>query len=76
MANVKIILDHDETQADVEDQLFKALNLHRSGEVHDEEAFEDPAMQDVLHRMQKIHKDIFADMMNEIQMELEKEYVK
>ncbi len=76
MAEIKIFLGKDETVEEVESDLFKALNHHVSGEVHTEDKFSDPAIQDTAETMQEIHKKIYQDMLTEIFTELDKEYVK
>lgn len=74
MAKIKIFVDKDETKKEAEDMLFKALNLHRSGDAHDSDEFDDPAMDDMFGRISKKHKDIFADMMQEVMAALDEEY--
>lgn len=76
MAKVQIILEDGETQRDAEEGLHKALNYHASGDVHDSESFDDPAMIDVSHRMEQEHKKIYQEMLNEIFLELDKDYTK
>lgn len=73
MARVKIILGKDETMQEAEESLFKALNSHRNGEVHKED-FSDPAMRDVVARMQSAHDEIYAELMREIEEVLDQEY--
>jgi len=63
---VKIQLNKNQTIEDAEELLFKALDLHRSGDIHLLESFDDPAMIDVSQRMEKIYEDIYKDMMDEI----------
>lgn len=76
MAKVKIILEKGETQDDAEELLMKAFEHHSSGDAHDSESFDDPAMNDVLHRMEKTHKQIYSEMLEEITEALEKQYSK
>lgn len=76
MANVKIFLNKGETLEEAEDLLFKSLNLHNSGEVHDEQTFDDPAMDHVCIRLQQEHKRIYQDLLNEIFMVLDQDYIK
>lgn len=76
MSKVKIFLQKGETLAEVESDLFKALNHHVSGNVHEEETFKDPAMQAVVHRMEASHIKIYDDMINEINCVLEEDYLK
>jgi hypothetical protein len=74
MAKVKIFLEPGETQQDAEDSLFKAMQHHNTGEVHSSHSFQDPAMVAVSQKMEKIHSEIYQDMLNEIFQELDKEY--
>lgn len=76
MAKVKIFLDKDENIHDVENDLLKALGHHSSGEIHDLESFEDPAMVDVSNKMEREHSKMFQDMINEIFLTLDEDYVK
>ena len=75
MANVKILLEKGETELDAHVALSKALDLHNSGDIHQRESFDDAAMVDASQRMEKVHKDMYADMIQEIQDELDKEYL-
>ena len=75
MARVKILLDKNETLDEVDSLLLKAMDLHTSGDVHDDEMFEDPAMADVNQRMNDIQKRIYDEMIEEIIMELDSEYL-
>lgn len=74
MANIKIILEDGETELDAHVALEKAINFHNSGEVHLTESFDDPAMIDLSQKMEDIHKNIYTDMIREINDELDKEY--
>lgn len=74
MAKVKIELEKGETELDAHIALSKALDIHNTGDNHTLESFEDPAMLDLSQRLDKIHDDIYKDMMDEIIMELDKEY--
>ena len=74
MAKVKILLEKGEDEIDAHVALTKALDLHNSGDIHLRESFEDPAMIDVSQQMMKVHNDIYTDMIQEIQDELDKEY--
>lgn len=75
MPKVKILLEKGEDELDAHIALYKALDLHNSGDIHMRESFEDPAMIDASQQMDKIHKDIYQDMIQEIQGELDKEFV-
>jgi hypothetical protein len=74
MADVKIILEKGETQQEAEEALLKALNSHSSGDIHFTESFEDPAMVDATHKMEKMHKDMYNEMIREINEALDDEY--
>lgn len=76
MAKVKILLENGETVEQAEFSLLKALNSHNNGDIHEGEAFADPAMTDLVQSMESEHAKIYADMLNEINAELEKEYIK
>lgn len=76
MAKVKIYLDSDETQEEAEDSLFKAMNLHNSGDIHSSHSFQDPAMVSVAEKMEREHKKIYADMLQEIFEVLDQDYIK
>lgn len=75
MAKVKVILEKGETKADADEALFKALNLHASGDIHVTESFEDPAMIDTTNVLKDKYEKIYADMIQEIFNELNKEYM-
>lgn len=74
MPKVKIILEEGEDQLDADYALQKALELHTSGEIHQAELFDDPAMVHTAQRMENIHSRIYTDMIREINELLEKEY--
>lgn len=74
MAKVKIFLDKEESLRDAEDQIFKALNHHASGDVHSQDSFEDPAMVSVSNKMEQEYKRIAQDMMREISEALDEDY--
>jgi|APLow6443716910_1056828.scaffolds.fasta_scaffold387033_2 hypothetical protein len=74
MAKVKILLEKGETELDADQALQKALEFHSSGDAHDEETFEDPAMVHMSGRMEEIGQKIYAEMVREIQDVLDKEY--
>lgn len=71
---VKIILEKHETMEEAEETLYKALDLHRTGDIHLQESFDDPAMIDVSQRMEKIYEDIYKEMMEEITDALDEDY--
>ena len=73
MANVKIILNNEETIEEAKESLFKALDSQRNGDLHSEN-YQDPAMRDVLARMQAEHQKIYTELMEEVFAELSKEY--
>ena len=75
MAKIKVILEAHETPADADEALLKALNHHSSGDAHDEEAFEDPAMIDATNILKAQYDALYADMLSEIFDELDKEYI-
>lgn len=74
MAKVKILLEPGETQLDADNAIQKALEYHSSGEVHDDEPFDDPAMVHMAQRMEDIHTRIYADMVREISNVLDEEF--
>jgi hypothetical protein len=74
MADIKIILKKDETIEQVDNLLFKALDLHASGDVHLEESFDDPAMISTFDQLEKTQKQIYMEMLEEIFMEIDKQY--
>jgi hypothetical protein len=74
MAKVSIVLDKDESSLEAENQLLKALNYHASGDAHSKETFHDPAMIDVSMKMEKLHKDMYEEMVDEICELLDEEY--
>lgn len=76
MGRVKIFVDKNETVEEVEDSLFKALNIRTTGENHDSDSFDDPAMRDIAARMKAIHDKIYHEILQEIFVELDKDYSK
>lgn len=66
MSRVKILLEPGETELDVAHDLQKALEFQTSGQSHDEEAFDDPAMVDLANRLEQDHSRMYAAMMREI----------
>lgn len=74
MPKVKIVLEHGEDQIDADHALQKALELHSSGEIHDQQLFDDPAMVHVAQRMSDVYSIIYSDMVREINTILDEEY--
>lgn len=74
MAKVKIILDKDETLEVAEANLMKALTFHSSGDAHIEEEFTDPAMIKVADKLEKLHADMYDNMIAEISAALDLDY--
>ena len=73
MPNVKIELQNGETPEEAEELLFKAISAQRTGDIHREE-FHDPAMRDMVQRMQRIHDENFQLMLQEIGQALNEDY--
>jgi hypothetical protein len=73
MPNVKIKLKKGESIQEAEETLYKALNAQRTGDMHKED-FSDPAMADIVVRMQEEHDKLFKKILREIEEELDKEY--
>lgn len=71
---VKFYLKKDEDKFQAEDKLYKALGIHRNGDIHEDEKFVDPAMNDLENKLALEHKQIYSEMMQEIFDELDKEY--
>lgn len=74
MAKVKIILEKGEDQLDADYALQKALELHTSGNIHQGELFDDPAMVHAAQRMEEIHARIYNEMIREINEVLDQEF--
>jgi hypothetical protein len=74
MAKVQIYLDKDESLEEAEKALSKALNFHDSGQAHQENAFADPAMENLVQEFNKAFEASYAQLLAEISEELEKEY--
>ncbi len=73
MAEVKILLQKDETPEQAEELIFKAFEAQRTGEMHTEE-FSDPAMVDLINRLQMLHGAEYELMMQEILAALDEDY--
>lgn len=73
-SELKIKIERPEgmTQEEAEELIYKALSMPRQGEAHQEE-FQDPAMQNVVDIMVKLHKNIAKDIATEIFAQLDKE---
>ncbi len=71
---VKIELDEGQTPDSAEEELYKALNSHRSGDMHSDK-FTDPAMEHVSDYMKAVYREHYTLMMNEIMDELDNDYV-
>ena len=74
MAKVKIILEKGESPSDADAMLLKALQLHSTGDVHIDESFDDPAMIDAAAHLERIHKQIYSEMLEEINDVIDAEY--
>jgi hypothetical protein len=74
MPKIKVILEKGETAFEADNLLFKALNSHNTGELHEGDAFDDPAMQDLINRVEAEHAKMFKEMMSEINDALDEEY--
>ncbi len=74
MPKIKVLLEKGETVFEAENLLLKALSSHTTGELHEEDRFEDPAMQDLVIRLEEEHSKMFKDMLSEIQEALDSEY--
>ena len=73
MTKVKVIVEKGESLDQAEEKLYKALNSQRTGDFHTEE-HDDPAMRSLVLKMKDAHAEIYAEMMQEIFEELDKEY--
>lgn len=73
MTKVRIIAEGGETIDEAEEKLYKAMRSHRTGDSHSED-FSDPAMRDLLIKMENEHEEMYADMMREIFEVLDEEY--
>lgn len=73
VTKVRIIPGKDETIEQAEEKLYKALNSHRTGEIHTED-FTDPAMKDLVETMTDAHTKAYNELLQEIFEILDKEY--
>jgi hypothetical protein len=76
MGKVKIYLDEGETLEEAEEDLQKALNFHSSGEIHDEDSYQDPAMRDLTNLLEQLHKKAYDNIIREVIQALDKDYTK
>ena len=76
MGRIKIFVEDGETVEEVESNLVKAISHQISGDVHESESFDDPAMKSVAEKMIKAHSEMYKNMLQEIFQELEKEHSK
>lgn len=74
MAKLKIELESGEDILEADEAIFKALNLHRTGDAHLRESFDDPAMVDLSQRLFKLHEDVYKDLIQEINAALDEDY--
>lgn len=73
MPTIKVILEKGETPEQAENLLFKAFEAQRTGEIHQDE-FNDPAMRDLILRMEAKFKEEHDAMIQEIIQALEEEH--
>lgn len=71
---VKIVLEPGESQIEADNALQKALEHHSSGDAHDDQPFEDPAMVDLSQRVEIAHNVMYSNMIREIVEVIDKEY--
>lgn len=76
MAKVKIFVEEGETLEEAEDLIQKALNFHSSGEVHDEDSYEDPAMGNLTTLLEAMHQKTYDNIIREVIQALDKDYTK
>lgn len=74
MAKVKVYLEPGETEFDAEQALQKAFEHHSSGDAHNEESFDDPAMVDLANRLNQAHATMYAELTREITALLDEEF--
>ncbi len=71
---IKVKIDcGDYTPEQAEEELFKALDFQRSGDVHGDE-FVDEVMEETAQKMIKLHEQIWAETLKEIEDLLDEEY--
>jgi hypothetical protein len=71
---ISVVLPKGTDEIEGQNALYKASNHHVSGDVHDEQAFDDPAMADLQERLVKEHQDMYKLMLAEIFKALESDY--
>lgn len=76
MAKVKIFLEEGETREEVEESLAKSVNSQNSGDVHAQDTFQDPAMDDVAETMISSFSQIYQEMLQDVFQVLDQEYDK
>jgi hypothetical protein len=69
---VKIILEHDETEEEAKELLLKALTPPEAGEEHIQ-AFHQPAARDVFNTLIHEHDKMWKHMLKEINAVLDEE---
>lgn len=74
MPKITVLLEHNEDELDADHALQKALEFHSSGDAHDQDAFDDPAMVDLSNRLEQTHSKIYGEMIREIIGVLDEEY--
>lgn len=74
MSKVKILLDKGETVEEAEQDLIKSLSFQSSGDVHDEEQFNDPAMNEISDKILAMHEAQYQKMLQEIFETLNEDY--
>ena len=73
MATIKVILEKGEQEHEAEEKLYKALELHRNGNLHKED-YHDPAMVDLTNKINDLHKKELTSLLEEISELLDSEY--
>jgi phosphopantetheinyl transferase (holo-ACP synthase) len=68
---VRIELEKGETREDAKEALLKALNSQRNGSAHGDQ-FPDPAMEYMANKLKKRYNEIWTEMLQEINEELDK----
>jgi hypothetical protein len=74
VGKIKIFVEDNESQLEVEESLHKALEFHSSGDVHETELFEDAGAQDLLNKLELLHKNLYIQILNEIYEALDEDY--
>jgi hypothetical protein len=74
MSKIKIILDKDESLEEAELDIIKAFSHQRSGDVHENESFQDPAMIDIFDQMKILHQDIYDQLIKDVCKALDEDY--